>query len=86
VNFSVKDQGESRMSETESSNPHPEVVRRKGYETWPADKPFPLTPLEAWYVMQGWEVKPASGLTFEQFNELPGKLEGGADWLWLWQS
>jgi hypothetical protein len=36
--------------------------------------------------MQGWEVKPASGLTIEQFNELPGKLEGGAEWLWLWQS
>jgi hypothetical protein len=38
------------MSETEGLNPHPEVVRREGYAAWPADKPFPLTPLEAWNV------------------------------------
>ena len=56
------------------------------YPAWPTDKPFPLTPLEAWYVMQGWEVKPAAGLTFDQFNELPGKIEGGDGWVCLWQS
>lgn len=34
--------------------PHPDVERRTAYENvWPADEPFPLTPLEAWYVLQG---------------------------------
>ena len=36
--------------------------------------------------MQGWEVKLAAGLTFDQFNELPGKIEGGDGWVCLWQS
>ncbi len=67
------------------TRPHPEVVRRRGYPTWPADKPFPLTQLEAWYVLQGWEVKPAAGLTSDQLDALPGKIEGGNGWLWLWQ-
>ncbi len=34
---------------------NPEVVQHVTYEgLWPADRPFPLTPLEAWYVLQGW--------------------------------
>ncbi len=73
------------MADDDPTRAHPEVVRRMGYPTWPADKPFPLTPLEAWYVLQGWEVKPAAGLTFDQLNALPGKMEGGSGWLWLWQ-
>ena len=37
-----------------TGQPDPEVVRRVAYDAvWPAGKPFPLTPLEAWYVMQG---------------------------------
>ena len=57
--------------------PHPEVVRWVEYLPWPADKPFPLTPLEAWYVMQGYTVKPAATMTFDDFMQLPGSLEGG---------
>lgn len=57
--------------------PHPEVVRWEEYRPWPADKPFPLTPLEAWYVMQGYTVKPAATFSFDEFMELPGSLEGG---------
>jgi hypothetical protein len=65
---------------------HPEVVRRRTEWTWPSGKPFPLTPLEAWYVMQGWEVKPAAGITATQIiDEMPGKLEGGNGWVLLWQ-
>ena len=65
---------------------HPEVVRRKVGPVWPPDKPFPLTPLEAWYVMRGWEVAPAAGVTMQQIlEELPGKLEGGDGWIQLWQ-
>ena len=65
---------------------HPEVVRRKTGPVWPPDKPFPLTPLEAWYVMRGWEVAPAAGITADQIaEELPGKLEGGDGWIQLWQ-
>jgi hypothetical protein len=66
--------------------PHPEVVRWLEYEMpWPADKPFPLTPLEAWYVMQGYTVKPAASITLEEFLQLPGKIEGSDQGLCLWQ-
>lgn len=66
---------------------HPEVVRRKPGPVWPPDKPFPLTPLEAWYVMRGWDVAPVAGVTMQQIlEELPGKLEGGNGWVQLWQS
>lgn len=35
-------------------DPEPEVVRHMAYEDlWPSEQPFPLTPLEAWYVLQG---------------------------------
>ncbi len=65
---------------------HPEVVRRKVGPVWPPDKPFPLTPLEAWYVMRGWDVAPAAGVTMNQIiEELPGKLEGGNGWVQLRQ-
>jgi hypothetical protein len=68
-------------------NPHPEVVRWLDHEAhWPADKPFPLTPLEAWYVMQGYTVKPATGVTLEQVIAMPGKIEGGPSGICLWQS
>ena len=66
--------------------PHPEVVRRMSYmSVWPANRPFPLTPLEAWYVLQGWEVAPAAGITGEQVLDMPGKIEGGNGWLVLWR-
>jgi len=74
------------MAETDrTQRSHPEVARRKGPPTWPADKPFPLTPLEAWYLLQGWEVKPAGGVTLEEICALPGKIEGGDGWVSLWQ-
>lgn len=59
------------------SDPHPEVVRWEEGQTWPADKPFPLTPMEAWYVMQGYVVQPAGGFTTDQLFEMAGSLEGG---------
>ena len=75
------------MAETDDTEQaHPEVVRRRTEWAWPAGKPFPLTPLEAWYVMQGWEVKPAAGITGTQIvEEMPGKLEGRNGWVLLWQ-
>lgn len=66
---------------------HPEVRRRIAYENVrPAGKPFPLTPLEAWYVLQGWKVAPAGSITSEQAGALPGKVEAGAGWGRLWQA
>jgi hypothetical protein len=66
--------------------PHPEVVRWVEYvSSWPADKLFPLTPLEAWYVLQGFTVKPAASFTFEEFLQFPGMIEGGPDGLCLRQ-
>lgn len=46
------------MAAAEDNGPeHPEVVRRVVCGgIWPVGKPFPLTPLEACYVMQGWTV------------------------------
>jgi hypothetical protein len=67
--------------------PHPEVVRRISYtDIWPADEPFPLNPLEAWYLLQGWEVAPAAGVTGEQVMKIPAKAEGGNGWIVLWRS
>lgn len=64
----------------------PEVERKAGYPVWPESKPFPLTSLEAWYVLQGWAVKPKAGLTLDQALDLPGKVEFGDGYVWLWQS
>jgi hypothetical protein len=51
------------------------VDHRVGYSHWPEDKEFPLTPIEAWYVMKGYAVRPARGISMESFLELPGILE-----------
>ena len=76
------------MAETDDTGPaHPEVVRRAVYgSVWPVGTPFQLTPLEAWYVLQGWAVKPAGGIGVEQVVAMPGKIEGGNNWVWLWQA
>ncbi len=42
-------------------------------EIWPA-KAFPLTPLEASYVMQGWTVHPAGGIDIDQVGAMLGKI------------
>ena len=34
-----------------------------------------LTPLEAWYVLRGYAVRPARQMTIDEFLELPGMLE-----------
>jgi hypothetical protein len=64
----------------------PEVERRRAYPTRPDDEPCPLTPLEAWYVFQGWQVQPAAGIDLETVLKLPGKIEGGEGLVCLWQS
>jgi hypothetical protein len=52
----------------------PEAVDfRTYYETWPHDKKFPLTPLEAWYIMKGHAVRPKKQV--DEFLKLPGQLE-----------
>ena len=48
---------------------------REEYLPYRSDKEFPLTPLEAWYVMRGYAVRPKRRLTIDEFLELPGKLE-----------
>ncbi len=35
---------------------------------------------------QGWAVRPAGGIDTDQVGAMPGKIEGGAGWVWLWQS
>ena len=52
----------------------PEAVDyRTFYEAWPHDKDFPLTPLEAWYIMKGYAVQPKKQV--DDFLQLPGQLE-----------
>ncbi len=62
------------MSEGDGQTP-PEVDFRIDYQAWPTDRPFPLTPLEAWYVMRGYAVRPSQPMSLEVFLELPGQLE-----------
>ena len=69
----------------DSDASHPEVDCRREYPVWPSDKPFPLTPLEAWYVLQGWSVKPKQEVSMDEFLELPGKLEYSHGYVMLWQ-
>ena len=64
----------------------PEVDAEVVYPVWPRDRPFPLTPLEAWHVLQGYAVRPAAGITAEEFALLPGKLELADGRVMLWQS
>ena len=62
------------MSEA-GSNRADKVDYRVAYAHWPVDKEFPLTPLEAWYVLRGYAVRPARQMTMDEFLELPGMLE-----------
>jgi hypothetical protein len=59
---------------------------RVGYQPWPAGKEFPLTPREAWYVMQGYAVRPARQVSLEEFLELPGQLELSDGYIMLRQT
>jgi hypothetical protein len=62
------------------------VDRRRDSMVWPADRPFPLTPQEAWWVMQGYAVRPKAELTMEAFLALPGQLELSDGYVMLRQS
>ena len=59
---------------------------RVEYQPWPADKEFPLTPQEAWYVMQGYAVRPARRVSLDAFLELPGQLELSDGYIMLRQT
>ena len=63
-----------------------QVDYREEYQPWPANKAFPLTPLEAWYVMRGYAVKPTRPLTMDEFFELPGQLEMSDGYVMLRQT
>jgi hypothetical protein len=62
------------------------VDYRIAYQPWPAGKEFPLTPLEAWYVMRGYAVRPKSPVPLEEFLELPGQLELSDGYIMLRQT
>jgi hypothetical protein len=40
--------------------------------------PFQLSPIECWYLVQGWAVKPTASLSQRDQLELPGRLEGSS--------
>jgi len=41
--------------------------------------PFPLSPIECWYLVQGWAVKPKAPLSQDDQLDLPGRLEGSSN-------
>jgi len=51
------------------------VSARVVYPVWPAEEPFPLTPMEAWWLLHGYAVKPASPISPEARRALPGPIE-----------
>ncbi len=68
---------------------HEAAGRGDGFDARPtgheiAADAYPLTPLEAWLVMRGFEVRPARRLTVDEFLELPGKLELADGYVLLW--
>jgi hypothetical protein len=63
----------------------PEAIdHRTVYETWPRDKKFPLTPIEAWYIMKGYAVRPKKHV--DDFLQLPGQLECSDGYIMLKQT
>ena len=63
-----------------------EVDYREEYRPWPAGQPFPLTPLEAWYIMRGYAVRPSREMSMDEFQELPGQLEMSDGYVMLRQT
>ncbi len=50
--------------------PHIDAVDWNG-EVWPQDQPFPMTPEECYWAMQGYAVLPASGpLSVDDFGKM----------------
>jgi hypothetical protein len=49
--------------------------------SWPEALPFPLTPLEAWNLLQGHSVRPAKSLSPEDLKRLPLDIEENAGYL-----
>jgi hypothetical protein len=70
----------------DSGGPAGKVDFRVAYAHWPSDQEFPLTPLEAWYVMKGYAVRPARGISMEEFLELPGMIEFSDGYVMLRQT
>jgi len=50
-----------------------DVEKRRTGAEWPDDKPFLLTPLEAYWIMRGWCVLPKSAPDLATFYLMPGK-------------
>ena len=69
-----------------SSADSEKVDYRIDYRPWPAGKEFPLTPLEAWYVMRGYAVRPKRHVPMDEFLELPGQLELSDGYIMLRQT
>ena len=63
-----------------------EVDYREEYRPWPAGQPFPLTPLEAWYIMRCYAVRPSREMSMDEFLELPGQLEMSDGYVMLRQT
>ena len=63
-----------------------EVDYREKYRPWPAGQRFPLTPLEDWYIMRGYAVRPSREMSMDEFLELPGQLEMSDGYVMLRQT
>jgi len=55
-------------------NVPPEIDAKEYGDTVPADE-FPLTPMEAWFIMRGYWVKPKVPTNVDKLMTMPGMLE-----------
>ena len=61
------------------------VNYRIEYMPWTGEKEFPLTPLETWYIMKGYAVRPATPVTVDDLLTMPGELEMSNGYIMLRQ-
>src|SRR4051812_43203861 len=53
----------------------PDIDAKPNQDSWPDDQEFPLTPLEAWYLMRGYSVKPSREVSNDVLKLFPGDVQ-----------
>jgi hypothetical protein len=72
---------QKRQERTTAGNTNVTVVKSalidatRDESSWPLNTDFPLTPVEAWYILQGYAVKPTHGISDDMVRFLGGKVE-----------
>jgi hypothetical protein len=64
----------------------PPEIDAKEYGNTVAAGDFPLTPMEAWFIMRGYWVKSKQPVNVDRLMTLPGKLEMIDGYIGLWNA